>query len=99
MPKLKRLLLDLLLFLMASPILLLQVLRRGGKNVRFFALASSASLFCECGEEMSLVGLWKCPCGFTYRGHLVTVCPVCEAVPKVVRCYGCGVTTRLADPW
>ncbi len=98
MPKLKRLLLDVLLFLMASPILLLQALRRGRKKVRFFALASRVSLFCECGEEMSLVGLWKCPCGFTYRGHLVTVCPVCEGVPKVVRCYGCGVTTRLADP-
>jgi hypothetical protein len=98
MPRLKRLLLDVLLFLMASPILLLQALRRGRKKVRFFALASRTSLFCECGEEMSLVGLWKCPCGFTYRGHLVTVCPVCEAVPKVVRCYACGVTTRLADP-
>jgi len=99
MPKLKRLLLDVLLFLMASPILLLQALRRGGKKVRFFALACRASLFCECGEEMSLVGLWKCSCGFTYRGHLVSVCPVCEALPKVVRCYECGVTTRLPDPW
>jgi hypothetical protein len=99
MPKLKRLLLDALLFLLASPIFLLQALRCGRKQVRFFALASRQSLFCECGEEISLVGLWKCPCGFTYRGHLVTVCPVCEALPKVVRWYVCCVTTRLPDPW
>ena len=99
MPRLKPILGELILFLLASPVLLFSLARRSWKKARFFALASRSSLYCECGSEMSLVGLWKCPCGFTYCGHLVTVCPVCEALPKVVRCYACGITTRLADPW
>lgn len=99
MPKLKRLLGEVLLFFLASPVFVLTLARRCWKKARFFAVASRAFLYCECGEAMSLVGLWKCSCGFTYRGHLITVCPLCEALPKIVRCYACGVTTRLADPW
>ena len=99
MSKLNRLLLHIFVFILASPILMLGTLGRAGKRVRFLALASRANLLCECGEKISLLGLWRCPCGFTYRGHLITVCPVCEALPKVARCYACGVTTRLADPW
>ena len=99
MPKVKQLLGELALFLLASPVLLCLAAGAALKQLRFFAVASQARIFCECGEEVVLVGLWKCSCGFTYRGHLVTVCPVCGSVPKVVRCYQCGVTRRLPDPW
>jgi len=94
---------ELALFLLASPVMLCLALWRGYwrglKQLRFFRVAVRTRIFCECGEEVALVGLWKCSCGFTYRGHLVTVCPVCRSLPKVVRCYQCGVTRRLPDPW
>ena len=99
MPRVKVLLGELALFLLASPVMLCLAIRRGLKQLRFFAVASRTQIFCECGEEVALVGLWKCSCGFTYRGHLVTLCPVCASLPKVVRCYQCGVTRRLPDPW
>jgi hypothetical protein len=99
MPRVKVLLGELALFLLASPVLLCLAVRRGLRQLRFFAVASRTQIFCECGEEVVLVGLWKCSCAFTYRGHLVTVCPVCGSLPKVVRCYQCGVTRRLPDPW
>jgi hypothetical protein len=48
---------------------------------------------------VSLVGMWRCSCGnHVYRGHLLRLCPVCGTVPVVVRCYRCGVTTKLPDP-
>jgi hypothetical protein len=37
-------------------------------------------------------------CGFTYRGHLLRVCPICFSLPAMVRCYDCGLTTKLPDP-
>jgi hypothetical protein len=99
MPRVKAVLWELALFLLASPVILCLAVRRGLKQIRFFAVASRTQIFCECGAEVALVGLWRCSCGFTYRGHLVTVCPVCRGLPKVVRCYQCGVTRRLPDPW
>jgi hypothetical protein len=99
MPRVKALARELLLFLLASPVLLCLALLRGLKQIRFFAVAARTQVFCECGEAVVLVGLWKCSCGFTYKGHLVTVCPVCGSLPKVARCYQCGITKRLPDPW
>jgi hypothetical protein len=55
------------------------------------------AIVCECGAAVSLVNVWKCSCGFTYRGHLLRVCPVCKTIPRVVRCYACGVTTKLPE--
>jgi hypothetical protein len=89
--------LDVVLFVLASPILMTQAARRGWERYRFFRLAMDASMPCECGSSISLVGLWKCSCGFTYRGHLLRMCPVCGSIPCVVRCYRCGVTTKLPE--
>ena len=99
MARIKPILWQLVLWVLASPVLLCITVRRGWKKVRFFRVAWLPHLYCECGAQVSLIGLWKCSCGFTYRGHLVTLCPVCSAIPKVVRCYECGVTRRLPDPW
>lgn len=88
---------DVLLFVLASPVLVLKAMRRAAERYRFFRLAMVPAIICECGAEVSLVGLWRCSCGFTYRGHLMRVCPVCGTIPCVVRCYRCGVTTKLPE--
>jgi hypothetical protein len=80
---------------MASPILLFQAVLRTRRRYRFFRLAMEPES--ECGQMMSLVGFWKCSCGFTYQGHLLRRCPVCFSVPCVIRCYRCGVTTKLSE--
>src|SRR5216684_1174789 len=46
-----------------------------------------------------LVGLWRCSCSFIYRGHLLQLCPLCGRVPRIVRCYTCGLTTKLPEPY
>jgi hypothetical protein len=88
----------LILFVLASPILLVQTIRRAHARYRYLQLAARPAITCQCGEQVSLVGLWRCSCGFTYRGHLLRLCPVCGTVPCVIRCYRCGVTSKLPDP-
>lgn len=88
---------DWVLLALASPILFFQAVRRTMERYRFFRLAMESEMLCECGSPISLVGLWKCSCSFTYRGHLLRSCPVCRTVPCVVRCYRCGVTTKLPE--
>jgi hypothetical protein len=89
---------DLILFVLASPVLLFLAVRRALMRYRYLQHATRPNITCECGEPVSLVGMWRCSCGFTYRGHLLRVCPVCGSAPVVVRCYRCGVTTKLPDP-
>ena len=93
----KESLLDCVLFVLSSPILAAQALRRAHERYRFFCLAMEPEMSCECGAPVSLVGYWRCSCGFTYRGHLLRVCPVCRSIPCVARCYRCGVTTKLPE--
>ena len=88
---------DVALFILASPVLLFLAARRGRERWKFFHLAMQPEIVCECGSMVSLVGLWKCSCGFTYQGHLLRRCPVCFSVPCVIRCYRCGVTTKLPE--
>jgi hypothetical protein len=94
----KALAIDLVLWTLASPVYVALALRRLLRNYRFLRVAARAAIRCECGAAVSLVGMWRCTCGFTYRGHLLTVCPVCASLPCVVRCYRCGVTTKLPEP-
>ena len=93
----KNLWLDCALFALASPILTFKAARRAAERYRFFRLAMSPAIICECRVEVPLVGFWRCSCGFTYRGHLLRMCPVCGTIPCVVRCYRCGVTTKLPE--
>jgi hypothetical protein len=89
--------LDCILFVLASPVLLVKAARRAGERYRFFRLAMAPAIVCECGAEVSLVGVWKCSCNYTYCGHLLRACPVCGTIPCVVRCYRCGITTKLPE--
>ena len=91
----KKIAIDVLLWVLASPILFMKFLVRLWQRMRFFDAVGTPWIVCECGTPMHLIGLWQCNCGFTYRGHLLVRCPVCLSVPRVVRCYACGVTTPL----
>lgn len=95
----KGIVIDLVLWLLASPILFLCWLVRVVRHFLFLRLAYRCQLVCQnCRATVSLVGLWRCGCGFTYRGHVLRVCPACGSLPRMVRCYSCGVTRRLPEP-
>lgn len=84
---------ELILFILASPISATMAVVRVVRRLKLLRLALQPSLVCRtCGAEVSLVGFWRCACGHTYQGHLLRVCPVCGAVPKMVRCFRCGAT-------
>jgi hypothetical protein len=69
------------------------------KRRRFWSIAYRASIPCPtCDATISLVGIWQCRCGYTYRGHLLRECPVCHSLPRMVRCFSCGTTKLLPEP-
>jgi hypothetical protein len=87
------------MFCFSAPFRLAHAVRKGWQHVQFLRVATLAAISCECGRSISLVGLWRCSCSFTYRGHLLTICPLCWRLPRIVRCYGCGITTKLPEPY
>jgi hypothetical protein len=90
---------DLLLMLLASPILALRGILTLCHNFEYWLTAYRTKISCpNCGTSISLLGLWKCGCGYTYRGHVLRSCPVCHLMPAMVRCTGCGVTAKLPEP-
>lgn len=93
----RRVLFDVLLFVLASPVLAIRALAGTHRRYRFLRLATIPRILCECGATVSLVGMWRCGCGFTYRGHLLRACPVCGSLPRMVRCYRCRVTLKLPE--
>ncbi len=91
--------LDLVLFVLASPILLVKALFRGARWIEFYRVSYLSEIMCRsCQETISLVGIWRCVCGYTYRGHVLRPCPVCQSLPRMVRCFACGVTARFPKP-
>lgn len=84
-------------YILASPFLLIWGVIKGIRYIRTLTKAVTPAIVCSnCHHPVSLVGLWRCGCGFTYRGHLLHPCSICHRVPRVVRCHRCNVTTRLA---
>jgi hypothetical protein len=94
----RSLLASVILAVLVSPVLLVRAAWRAWNHLHFLRAAQAPAVTCECGRPVSLVGIWRCSCGFTYRGHLLRVCPVCGRLPQVVRCYGCGITIKLPEP-
>jgi len=88
---------DILLTIAASPILLVRAVARLRHHLYFLRIASTAAIRCTCGRPIFLVGIWKCSCTYTYRGHLLRICPICGRLPRMARCYGCGLTTKLPE--
>lgn len=94
----KSFVLDLLLWVLASPILLLRGVIRGRKHIRFWTMSYTPHIPCRsCGAPVSLVGIFRCGCGYTSRSHLLRRCPICHSLPRVVRCGSCSVTQMLPE--
>jgi hypothetical protein len=86
---------DIAIWLLMSPILLVRSIFRAFRWLDFWTMAYQHEIPCSnCRSMISLVGIWRCPCGYTYRGHLLKTC-ICGAMPRMVRCTGCGVTQKL----
>ena len=89
---------DVTLWMLASPIYLVQWLARLIRRWRFWRIAYVPAITCGvCGSAISLVGLWRCRCGYQAVGHLMRVCPVCQSLPRMVRCFVCGATEKLPE--
>jgi hypothetical protein len=89
---LKSIVIDAVLWVLASPMLLAKGLLGVIGRCKFYRIAYTPRIVCRnCRGTISLVGMWRCGCGFTYRGHLLRECPVCHAWPAMVRCFECGL--------
>ena len=87
---------DTVLLVLASPILGIVNTVRMVRHLIFLYRAVQPAVSCPaCGNNIPLIGFWKCCCGFTYQGHLLRHCSICGSLPKMVRCYRCQATRRL----
>ena len=94
-----RVVIVIVLWMLAAPVFGIVGLLRLLKRRRFWSFAYRSNISCRtCRAEISLVGVWECRCGYTYRGHLLRECPICHSVPRMVRCYSCGTTQVLPEP-
>ena len=90
---------DLVLWVLASPIIFVKWLFRLRRRWKFWRMAYTPRIVCgNCGATISLVGLWRCSCGHTTKNHVLRPCQVCGSLPRMVRCFACGVTTLLPEP-
>jgi hypothetical protein len=89
---------DVVLWIFASPIYFVLWLRRLCHESHFWHIAYTPAITCTiCRSSISLVGMWRCRCGYTYQGHLLRACPVCQSVPRMARCFACGATEKLPE--
>jgi hypothetical protein len=87
---------DFVLFILASPVLAVRYMIRFFCQLGVVNKSLRTTLPCRtCGAEISLVGLWKCGCGFTYQGNILRYCPICKLFPNMIRCYRCGTTEKI----
>ena len=87
---------DAVLFGLAVPVMVLMAGVRLIRRMGFFQTAIRTAIEClTCGGEISLVGFWRCKCGFTFQGHVMQPCPICATAPNMIRCYRCGATRVL----
>ena len=85
-------------WLIVGPILLARFILRAFQWFDFWAVAYRHDISCRnCGSAISLVGIWRCRCGYTYKGHVLRSC-VCGSLPRMVRCFQCGITQELPKP-
>jgi len=83
-------------YILAAPLLLVWAAVKAVRYVRLLIRSVSGSAVCVgCHREVPLLGIWQCECGFRYEGHLLTPCSICHRVPKIARCFHCGLTTKL----
>ena len=71
---------DVTLWMLASPIYLVQWLARLIRRWRFWRIAYVPAITCGvCGSAISLVGMWQCRCGYQAVGHLMRFVPCARA--------------------
>ena len=86
------------LWILSLPVTSIAGLARVVRRIPFWKVAYSATIPCRtCKAPISLVGMWKCACGWTYRGHALRHCPLCYTLPRVARCLACGCTVLLPE--
>jgi hypothetical protein len=89
---------DALLWIFASPWLFLRSCIRFLRRIKYWRVAYATQIACiQCRSTISLVGMWRCGCGYTYTGHLLRRCPLCRSLPRTARCFTCGVSRLLPE--
>jgi hypothetical protein len=85
------------IILLALPTYAIVYAFKGARTIWRGRFAFATSVQCpECREEISLVGTWRCRTdGFTYSGHALASCKICNSRPSFVRCLSCGVTKKI----
>ena len=82
---------DAALLLVASPVYAVVAGARLLRQAKLVRIMVQRAMRCRtCDDEVSLIGFWRCGCGFTYRGHLLQLCPICGTLPQLIRCEHCG---------
>ena len=94
----KSMIFDAVLWCLASPLFLIRSCIGFLGGIEFWRVAYSTELACpHCLAKISLIGMWRCGCGYTYTGHLLRRCPICRTMPRIVRCFSCGVSRHLPE--
>lgn len=89
---------DALIWILASPILFILWGVRLARRVKYWCVAYATEITCmHCRSKISLVGMWRCGCGYTYAGHLLRTCPICHSLPRMVPCLSCGASRLLPE--
>ena len=85
-----------ILYILASPILLIKMLLSLGKQLDTIERIRTGSIACEwCGAEISLNRVARCPaCAATTPGSLLR-CALCGTTYKTVSCDVCQSTVRV----
>lgn len=87
---------EVISWIAASPYVIARFIFGMFRRIEFWTIAYRHEIYCRnCGSAISLVGFWRCRCGYTYKGHVLRCCPVCDSLPQMVRCFQCGVTEEL----
>jgi hypothetical protein len=65
---------------------------RFSRNLRYRQLGLRVLKCRFCDEDIHLLGIWKCECGFTRPGNYFGRCPKCLGTGRFIDCPACGVT-------
>lgn len=95
--RLKPLLTNALLFVLASPVLAVQALGQAFKRHRANAVVRNGFVRCpSCGRGNRLDVLVTCPaCSFAEFRSLAQPCSECSHQVRWISCTGCGASVRL----
>lgn len=67
-------------------------LGRGIRRLR--AGLSDDEVICAQGHRNSVLGRWRCGCGFVFLGRASAACPNCGVTAGWIECDRCGLGVR-----